>query len=78
MWLSKHKQCFSDEGIIIFNDVDELVQKISKLTPDYYFEKLKQISINYQRAKTYFDPWKRLAVNIVNYKNKAIATNTKS
>ena len=47
---------FDSEGIIFFNDIDELQHKLSNATSDLYKSKLKAVEFNYEQAKKYKDP----------------------
>lgn len=58
---------FDMEGIIIFNNVNELNNIISNLTFDYYLSKIKHIRHNYTEHFKYESPEKYLFENI--YKN---------
>lgn len=60
---------FDEKGIIRFADVNELIDKVNNLTQDEYYERYKAMAENYELAAAYYDPWKRLAKNIIRYRN---------
>ncbi len=59
---------FDTDGMLQFTSPEELVEKLNNLTADSYYEKLDVIRQNYQKALPYFDPWARLATNIIEFK----------
>ena len=57
---------FNTDGIIPFNSYDELVQKLSALTPEYYTQHLYAVEDNYQRAMNLVHVWDRMDTIISN------------
>lgn len=48
---------FNSEGIIMFNDLDDVENVLEKATKDFYDSKLDIIKENYDTAKKYLYPW---------------------
>jgi hypothetical protein len=46
---------FDSSGIIKFENVDDCIEKINKLTPEYYSDRLNVIEKNYETAKQYLN-----------------------
>jgi len=47
---------FDHRGIVIFNDLDDLFEKVNSLTEQTYYDMLPYIETNYQNVKKYCDP----------------------
>lgn len=51
---------FNMDGIIHFNNYEELLSKLSSLTPTYYAEHYDAVKDNFQRAMSYVHVWSRM------------------
>jgi hypothetical protein len=58
---------FNLDGFIIFRDEKDLLQQIGTLSVEYYYQKLKSLEDNYQRALKYRTFWPRVYENIEKY-----------
>lgn len=46
---------FRPEGIITFDNIDDLITKVNKLDENYYYNNMEYVRENYQRALQYVD-----------------------
>ncbi len=51
---------FNMDGIIMFDTIPELMEKLSSLTPDYYAKHFDAVMDNYNRALVYTPIWTRM------------------
>jgi len=51
---------FNLDGIITFSTYDELLSKLSTLTPEYYAQHIDAVEDNYQRAMNLVHVWERM------------------
>ncbi len=63
---------FNQEGIIQFNNVDDVINQVNKIDEHFYSDKFLQIAIedNYQRALKYIDYEQNVVNNITTIFNK--------
>jgi len=52
---------FNTDGMIIVNNVDDLIEQVNKLTPELYQEKLSFIERNYEKSKEFINLSDRVA-----------------
>ena len=45
---------FDTNGILIFDNIDELESILNNLTPELYYDKLESVKINYEKSKRYW------------------------
>lgn len=55
---------FNMDGVIRFNNYEELIARISELTPDTYQSKLKAVEENYKESLKYVHTWTRIEEEI--------------
>jgi len=51
---------FNPNGVIFFNDIDDLIQKINNLTPYEYFSRLPAMQENFNKAMKMMNPGERV------------------
>jgi len=56
---------FNIDGIIKFENIDDCIEKINRLTPEYYIDRLEIIEENYIKAKTYLNFVQRIHDKLV-------------
>ena len=66
---------FNIDGIIQFNNMDELARMLSRLTPQFYTDRINIIEENYEKSKEYYNIYDRIENEINNlilekYKNE--------
>ena len=49
---------FNTDSMILFNDVSEIPDILSKLTPELYFSLIEGVKENFEKAKDYIHPEK--------------------
>lgn len=57
---------FNPEGIICFNDLEELIQIVDRITPDTYEEMKEYVNDNYKRASDYCATDKGVGIHVMN------------
>jgi hypothetical protein len=55
---------YNQKGIVTIDNVDDAIEKINKLTPEFYFENKDIVEENWQKALTYRHYVTRIAENL--------------
>jgi len=63
---------FNPEGIITFQTIDELINKINSLTPDYYHDRLNVVQENKKRAIEFANFDERIFNTIKDFYNDSL------
>jgi hypothetical protein len=67
-------QYFNMDGIIVFQTIPEMLERMAELTPDYYAKHFDAVMDNYRRALVYTPVWTRVDEEIT----KALVGKTSS
>lgn len=57
---------FNKEGIILFDEVEQLTEIISKADENFYLERIEAIKENFLKSEPYLYPWKFIKENYLN------------
>jgi hypothetical protein len=61
---------FDESGIIFFNEIVDLIDKIINLNPETYNEMLDAVEKNFELAKQYYSLWDRIDESIKKFLNE--------